>query len=187
MTHDYSTLPEELPAPEHDGAADRLPGRRLPSPALKGSDGGLVDRPQRTGRRAIYVYPMTDTPSVPLPDGWHAMPGARGCTPQSCGFRDHHAELAGLGAGVYGLSTLGLATQREARGRLRRPFEPLSDPSAARAPTLGVPTFEAGGATRDNRLTLAARNARIATVFYPVRPPDRSAAEVLSWLRRHSV
>lgn len=184
MTHDYATLPDDLPAPEDDGAADHLSGRRLPALALARTDGGIVDPSRLEGRWVIYVYPMTGTPGVPLPDGWNAIAGARGCTPQSCGFRDHHAELTALGTGVYGLSTQDSATQREARQRLHLPFELLSDAGLALARTLGLPTFEAGGATRYKRLTIVARNARIETVFYPVFPPDRSAAEVVSWLRR---
>ena len=184
---DPHQLPADLPVPTDDGAADHLPGLALPAVALPSTAGGAVsldelgrDRP----RTVLYVYPMTGKPGAELPQGWDAIPGARGCTPESCGFRDHHADLAAAGADVYGLSTQSTADQAEAAERLHLPFPLLSDEDTllAAAP-LRLPTFEAGG-TRYRRLTLVIADGRIEHVFYPVFPPDTHASEVLAWLQK---
>lgn len=130
----------------------------------------------------IYVYPMTGRPGIPLPEGWDAIPGARGCTPQSCGFRDHHAELAALGVGIYGLSAQSGTEQREAKERLHLPFELLSDPGLKLKSDLRLPTFRTAGMELYKRLTLVVRDNIVEHVFYPVFPPDRNADEVLAWL-----
>ena len=187
---DPNQLPADLPVPTDDGAADHLPGLALPSIALASTAGGTVsldalgrDRP----RTVLYVYPMTGRPGADLPEGWDSIPGARGCTPESCGFRDHHADLSAAGADVYGLSTQSTADQSEAAERLRLPFPLLSDEDALLArPPLTLPTFEAGGLPRYRRLTLLIAGGRIEHVFYPVFPPDAHAAEVLAWLQKHS-
>jgi len=176
-------LPEDLPRPVDDGAADHLSGLTLPPLALTATDGREVMLNALSGRTVIYVYPMTGRPGVPLPEGWDTIPGARGCTPQSCAFRDHHAELRALGAAVYGLSAQDSAYQREARERLHLPFELLSDPALQLAAALRLPTFEAAGMRLYKRLTLILDGARIAKVFYPVFPPDRNAQDVADWLR----
>ena len=183
---DYSSLPPDLPVPEDDGAADHLAGCALPALALRATTGGTVDlaaAAATAGTLVLYVYPRTGVPSEPPPDGWDAIPGARGCTPQSCAFRDHQAELRALGAEVIGLSAQPAAEQAQFAAREHIPFALLSDPDLGLAAALRLPTFEAGGMTLYKRITLVVRDGAIAKVFYPVFPPDRNAAEVLAWLR----
>jgi peroxiredoxin len=182
----YEQLPADLPVPEDDGAAAHLAGVVMPSVTLPATSGAAVDL-ARVGRpRAIvYVYPMTGTPGVPLMEGWDQIPGARGCTPETIGFREHYQELTGLGAEVFGLSSQDPAEQAEAAGRLELPFPLLSDSGLALADQLRLPTFPAGGVVRYKRLTLVLNQGRIEHAFYPVFPPDRHAAEVLAWLRDH--
>ncbi|MFL6009378.1 MAG: peroxiredoxin [Rubrobacteraceae bacterium] len=175
-------LPNDLPVPEDDGAADHLPGMRLPSVPLASTSGEIVDLSALPGRTVVYCYPMTGRPDRSLPAGWDEIPGARGCTPQSCSFRDHHAELRSLGASVFGSSTQDTEYQREAATRLHLPFTLLSDSDLAFAGTLGLPTFEVDGMVLLKRLTLVIDEGWIEKVFYPVFPPDRSAEEVVEWL-----
>ncbi len=185
--HDFQALPPDLPAPVDDGAADHLPGLRLPALALRSTRGGEADLATVAAAAStlvLYVYPRTGTPGQPSPDGWDAIPGARGCTPQSCAFRDHHAELRTLGADVLGLSAQPAAEQAEFAAREHLPFALLSDPELRLAEALRVPTFEADGMRLYKRITLiAGADGAIAKVFYPVFPPDRNAADVLVWLR----
>lgn len=184
-THNFP-LPTDLPVPVDDGATDHLAGSTLPAMALPATDGSAVDLGSLPGWWVIYVYPMTGQPGVSLPEGWDSIPGARGCTPQSCSFRDHHDEIAKLGAGVFGLSAQTTDYQREARDRLHLPFELLSDSTLQLVRALRLPTFTAGGMTLFKRLTLVTRDAKIEKVFYPVFPPDRNADDVLDWLRTHA-
>ncbi len=185
---DYTSLPGDLPAPVDDGAADGLAGSTMPALSLAATVGGDVDLAALpAGRTVLYVYPMTGTPGVALPDGWDEIPGARGCTPESCAFRDHFAQLREAGAAaVYGLSTQDLETQRETVARLELPYALLADPEVALGAALGLPTFPAGGATRYRRITLIVTDGRIEHVFYPIFPPDGHAAEVLDWLSAHA-
>jgi peroxiredoxin len=180
-------LPNELPVPTDDGAADHLQGMRLPPVALASTAGETVDLSALPGRTVVYCYPMTGRPGGNLPRGWDEIPGARGCTPQSCSFRDHHAELQALGARVFGLSTQDTEYQSEAAGRLHLPFQLLSDAALAFAGALGLPTFEVEGTVLLKRLTLVIEDGRIEKVFYPVFPPDKSATEVVEWLERQNV
>ncbi|HET6449540.1 MAG TPA: peroxiredoxin [Conexibacter sp.] len=183
---DFHALPPDLPVPADDGAADHLLGLRLPALALRSTRGGEVDLAQATAMArtlVLYVYPRTGTPGQPSPDGWDAIPGARGCTPQSCAFRDHHAELRAVGADVLGLSAQTHAEQTAFAAREQLPFALLSDPHLRLARALRLPTFEAGGMRLYKRVTLIVHGGAIAKVFYPVFPPDRNAAEVLGWLR----
>jgi peroxiredoxin len=182
MSAGLSTLPDDLPVPEDDGAADHLTGMRLPKLGLPATDGGTVQLDTLTGRHVIYIYPMTGRPDRQLPEGWNAIPGARGCTPQSCSFRDHFAELRALDTGVFGLSAQSTADQCEARERLHLPFALLSDEALKLKTALRLPTFHADGMELYRRLTLIVEDARIVKVFYPVFPPDRSAEETLAWL-----
>ncbi|WP_270935331.1 peroxiredoxin [Falsiroseomonas oryzae] len=176
-------LPADLPPPPDDGACDHLPGTTMPSVVLPSTAGRDVDLGALPpGRVVIYCYPRTGRPDEPLPAGWDGIPGARGCTPQSCAFRDHHAELARLGTGVFGLSTQTTDYQREMAERLHLPFEVLSDAELRFARALRLPTFEVEGMTLIRRLTLIVRDGRIEHVFYPVFPPDRSAEETVRWL-----
>jgi len=158
----------------------------LPAITLHGTDGGAVNLASLTGRWVLYTYPMTGRPDIPLPDGWDAIPGARGCTAQACGFRDHHAELKSLNAGVLGLSAQTIGDQWEARERLHLAFQLLSDDSLRLKQLLQLPTFIAGRMELYNRLTMILENGRIVKVFYPVFPPDRNADEVIAWLRQNT-
>ncbi len=183
-THDPNVLPPDLPVPEDDGAARHLVGMRLPSLSLTATDGSEVDLARLVGRTVIYVYPRTGRPGVALPQGWDAIPGARGCTPQSCSFRDHFAELKSLGvAHLFGLSTQDSDYQREVADRLHLPFALLSDVRLQFAHALSLPTFEVGGMTLLKRMVLVIDDGFIVKTFYPVFPPDGSAAEVTGWLR----
>jgi peroxiredoxin len=179
-------LPEELPVPTDDGASDHLPGMRLPSVSLASTAGEPIDLSTLLGKTVVYCYPMTGRPGRDLPQGWDEIPGARGCTPQSCAFRDHHEELRALGASVFGLSTQDTEYQREAAERLHLPFELLSDEELAFAKALDLPTFEADGMILLKRLTLIVDDGRIEKVFYPVFPPDKNAEEVVEYLERVS-
>lgn len=182
--HYPTALPPDLPPPVDDGACDHLEGRELPSLALPSSTGGEVDLAALGGRLVIYVFPRAGRPGEPPPPDWDAIPGARGCTPQSCSFRDHFAELTDLGvARVFGLSTQDTDYQREAAERLHLPFPLLSDAGLRLARALRLPTFEAAGMTLLKRMALVIEDGAVVKVFYPVFPPDRSAEEVADWLR----
>ena len=177
-------VPDNLPVPEDDGAAAHLSKMTFPDIALTATDGSRVNLAALAGRTVIYAYPRTGRPGQALPTGWDDIPGARGCTPQSCSFRDHFAELKQLGArAVFGLSTQDSDYQREARDRLQLPFELLSDEDLALSKALNLPLFQADGMTLMKRLTLIVRGGRIEHVLYPVLPPDRSAADVIEWLK----
>ncbi len=182
---DYQSLPADLPVPEDDGAADHLPGMRMPRLRLPGTAGETVSLDALgPGRTVLYVYPLTGRPGTDLPQGWDLIPGARGCTPEACGFRDHHQGLLAVGAArVFGLSSQDTGYQREAVQRLHLPFQMLSDPALSLAGALSLPAFQAGGLTLYKRLTLVIRDSVIEYAFYPVFPPGEHAQQVLSWLR----
>jgi peroxiredoxin len=183
----YESLPDDLPIPEDDGAADHLPGHELPQLTLLGTDGSEVDLAGLgDGRTVLYLYPLSGKPGVDLPEGWDAIPGARGCTPEACAFRDHFQDLRQAGAErVYGLSSQDTDYQAELATRLALPFAIVSDPDLRLAELLRLPTFTADGERLYQRLTLIIRDGQIEHAFYPVFPPDRHASEVLSWLRSH--
>ena len=188
-SYDLYSIPDGLPVPD-DGACDHLTGVQLPSMALSSTEGTLVDLRSSRARTALYAYPRTGRADEPGSDGWDATPGARGCTPQSCGFRDHHDELPLLGARVYDLSTQSTDYQREAVARLHLPFPLLSDSALTFAGALGLPTFEfeprgSESSTPLRRLALVIRGGCICKVFYPVFPPGRNAADVIAWLTGH--
>jgi peroxiredoxin len=184
MTQSYESLPPGLPEPQDDGAADHLPGTVLPHIALPSTAGTDLDlRDEAAGTLVLYIYPRTGKPGEPLLPGWDDIPGARGCTPESCAFRDAHSELEQLGARVLGLSSQSLADQHEFAERVGLPYPILSDPELELADTLRLPTFETSGMRLYKRLTIIARAGEIGHVFYPVFPPDRGAADVASWLR----
>jgi len=175
-------LPDNLPVPVDDGAADHLEGMEVPAVELESSV-GPVDLGEFGAERAVlYVYPRTGKPGVEIPDTWDTIPGARGCTPQSCGFRDHFEELRQLGARVAGLSAQSLIEQIELSERLGILYPVISDPGRKLGEALGLPTFEFEGAVLYKRLTLIFEAGRVAKIFYPVFPPDRSAEEVVAWL-----
>ena len=183
-TQDFSKLPASLPVPQDDGAARHLQGLKLPALALEATRGSNVDLSALRGRTVIYIYPRTGRPGEPLPEGWDAIPGARGCTPQSCGFRDHIEDLRQLGVEhLFGLSTQDSDYQREVVERLHLPFPLLSDANFALTRALQLPTFTAAGMVLLKRMVLVIDEGVVTKVFYPVFPPDESAAEVVRWLR----
>jgi peroxiredoxin len=169
--------------PEDDGAADHLPGRLVPPLYLETTAGDLNLAAAAAGLLVLYVYPRTGRPGIEPPAGWDETPGARGCTPQACGFRDHAAELAELEATVVGLSAQTIEEQHEAAERLGLPHAVAADPELRLADALQLPTFEFEGRRLYKRLTFVAAEGRIVKTFYPVFPPDENAAEVLAWLR----
>jgi peroxiredoxin len=183
VTDDLYTLPPGLPAPEDDGAADHLVGLMLPNLTLESSAGAVSLRELGLERLVLYVYPRTGRPGEPSPPGWDAIPGARGCTPESCAFRDHAAELNARGALVAGLSAQTLEEQVEFAERNHITYPVIADPELRLARALRLPTFDAAGMTLYKRITLVVEACAIAKVFYPVFPPDKNAEEVMAWLR----
>ena len=182
--HDPSYLPPDIPVPQDDGRARHLIGLKLPDVALPATAGGTVNLSKLKGRTVLYIYPRTGVPGVDPPPGWDQIPGARGCTPQSCGFRDHFAELKALGvAQVFGLSTQDTDYQREAAERLHLPFPILSDAELKFTRALKLPTFSVAGMMLLKRMALVVDDGVITKVFYPVFPPDKNATEVVAWLR----
>jgi len=176
----------KIPAPEDDGAARHLTGLAAPDVVLAATDGTEVSLARVPGRAVVFAYPRTGVPGQisPVPD-WDMIPGARGCTPQACAYRDLHKELTAAGAArVFGLSTQDTAYQREAAERLHLPFPLLSDERLALAKALRLPLMEVGGMMLIKRLAMVLDDGRIAKVFYPVFPPDRNAADVLAWLQQ---
>lgn len=176
---DWSTIP----APVDDGATRHLLGMRIASVPLPATDGRVIDLAAVRGRVIVYAYPRTGQPGIDNPPGWDLIPGARGCTPQSCSFRDHFAELKALGvAHLFGLSTQDPAYQREAAERLHLPFAILSDEHLTLTRAMTLPTFATSEMTLLKRFTLVIDDGIVSHVFYPVFPPDRSASDVLAWL-----
>jgi len=186
MTEDVYTLPPDLPVPEDDGAADHLVGMMLPNLTLESSAGPVSLRELGLDRLALYVYPRTGRPGEPSPPGWDAIPGARGCTPESCAFRDHAAELSELGSSLAGLSAQPLDEQVEFAERNHIAYPVLADPELRLGRALRLPTFDAAGMTLYKRITLVIEACAIAKVFYPVFPPDKNAEEVVAWLRERA-
>jgi peroxiredoxin len=181
---DVTRLPEGLPEPVDDGACDHLPGLELPDVALESHDGVVRPLGGWSSRYLVlFVYPRTGGPDVQIPDDWDLIPGARGCTPQGCAFRDHHADLQAFDATVWGMSAQPLAEQQDFAARMHIPFPLLNDAGLrlAAAP-LRLPTFTAGGLTLYKRVTLVAEDRHITKVFYPVFPPDRNATDVIDHL-----
>jgi peroxiredoxin len=182
---DVYSLPPNLPIPVDDGLANHLPGIAVAPVSLPATTGDMVGLSTLTGCTVVYCYPRTGRPDEASPDGWNLIPGARGCTPQSCAFRDHYRELQGLGARIFGLSTQNTDDQQEAVERLHLPFPLLSDVQLAFASAMRLPTFKVQSMRLIKRLTLIIREGVIAHVFYPVFPPDRNAQEVVDWLTAH--
>lgn len=172
-----------IPAPVDDGATRHLLGARLPFVPLRATDGRTIDLAALRGRTIVYAYPRTGRPGVSAPTGWDMIPGARGCTPQSCAFRDHFTELKQHGvAQLFGLSTQSTDYQREAAERLHLPFAILSDERLTLTTALNLPVFETSGMTLLKRFTLVIDDGVVIHVFYPVFPPDRNAGDVVAWL-----
>jgi len=185
-TANFGQLPENLPVPANDGACRHLTGMQIPSVSLRSTSGNSINLAEiKDPTTVLYCYPMTGKPGGPLPPGWDTVPGARGCTPETCSFRDHHEEMMKLGVRVLGLSTQTTEDQREMVERLHVPFEVLSDKDLALAHALNLPTFEIKGRVFIKRLTMILRQGRIAHVFYPIFPPNAHADEELAWLSRN--
>jgi len=178
-----------IPAPEDDGAAAHLAGQRFPEIALTGTNGESIVLSRQPGRIVVFAYPRTGEPGkIGLTEDWDMIPGARGCTPQTCSFRDLASDLKAAGAGrVFGLSTQTTDYQREMVERLHVPFAVLSDHKLELTRALKLPTMDVAGQTLLKRLALIADEGVITHVFYPVFPPDRNAADVLAWLRANPV
>lgn len=185
MSHDPGVFPEDLPVPVDDGAADHLVGLAVPSIALPATNGEDVNlRDASSGcRLVIFAYPRTGRPGVESPTGWDSIPGARGCTPEACSFRDLSEQFAALHVGIYGLSTQHRDYQFEAATRLHLPYSLLSDANFRLTEALRLPTFTVDNDRLLRRLTLVITNERVERVFYPVFPPDRAAADVLNFLQ----
>lgn len=177
-----TNLPKDLPKPVDDGACDHLHNLKLPSVTLFTTDDQSIDFSTISGRVVIYLYPMTGQPDTALPSGWDAIPGARGCTPQSCAFRDHYAEMKRLNTAVYGLSTQDTDYQKEAVKRLHLPFSLVSDSNLAFIHALNIPTIQIEGMLLSKRVTLIVNNGTIEKVFYPVFPPNKNATQVMAYL-----
>lgn len=176
-----------IPAPADDGKADHLVRKALPDVTLPATDGVAVRLSGLRGLSVLYVYPMTGRPDRDLPEGWDQIPGARGCTPQSCAFRDHFAELQAFGAvDLFGISTQSGEYQQEAAKRLHLPFPLLSDADQALGKALDLPGMQVEGDYLHKRLMMIVKDSLIAKIFYPVFPPDQDAANVIDWLRLHA-
>ena len=176
-----------IPSPLDDGKSDHLKGMKLPLVRLQATDGPAVVLGELRGLAVIYIYPMTGRPDRDLPDGWNDIPGARGCTPQSCAFRDHFAALREWGVKhLFGISTQTSEDQMEAAKRLHLPFPLMSDADRALGRALTLPGITVEGQHLHRRLTMIVRDGVIAKVFYPVFPPDQDAENVIDWLRTHA-
>jgi len=183
--NDINFLPAGLPTPIDDGLATHLEGMRLPDVTLVSNSSGIVNLTAIQHRLVIYVYPLTGCPDTPLPEGWDAIPGARGCTPQACDFSNHYLELQQLNAMVFGLSSQTTDYQLELKNRLHLPFDLLSDTTLQLRDALQLPVFQADERLLYKRLTLIAEHNVIRKVFYPVFPPNQNARHVIDWLKSH--
>ena len=183
---DINRLPENLPVPEDDGGSSHLIGSKIVSIELRSTNGLKVDLGSIKGKVVIYCYPMTGRPDVPLPDGWNEIPGARGCTPQSCSYKDHYKEFQELGVEVYGLSTQTTDYQKEMVDRLFLPFDVLSDGQMELTQALNLPTFVVNGMVLLKRLTMIVEDSVIKSVHYPVFPSDSDPDWILDYLEKMS-
>lgn len=185
MTQNLSKLPKNLPVPTDDGLASHLVGTKMPSVVLKSTSGKLIDITTLDGWKIVYCYPLTGRPDMNLPDGWDQIPGARGCTPEACAFRNFHQELRSMGVSVFGLSTQEPEYQKEMVDRLHIPFEILSDAKFKLANALKLPTMEINGHKLLKRLTMIMHYSVIRHVHYPVFPPDQEPIKVINWLKKN--
>ncbi len=178
-------LPPDLPEPLDDGACNHLLGKSLPDVSMDATNEQSVSLINLKGKVVIFCYPRTGKPGVPSAEGWDQIPGARGCTPQACSFRDHYRELSDLKVRVFGLSTQSTTYQKEAKERLHLPFELLSDDALHFTKRLHLPCFSVDGNTLIKRITLICVDGVIAKYFYPVFPPDKNIFDVLEWLQQN--
>lgn len=186
MMTTLNDLPVDLPIPEDDGACEHLVGMSLPDLSFESTLGDIYSLSQSVGCTVIYLYPMTGRPDIALPDGWDQIPGARGCTPQSCSFRDSFSELQALGVSIFGMSTQSTDYQQEAAVRLHLPFALLSDEKLKFVDQMSLPTLSVDGMTLSKRITLICLDGVIKKVFYPVFPPDKNADDVIDWVRQNT-
>ena len=177
------TLPPDLPIPVDDGACDHLPGRTMPPVRLLSTRGRRVDVAELSIARSVMFFYPAATGRPDMPREWNLVPGARGCTAQTCAYRDHHREFRRLGVDVYGISAQDSAEQKDFAGRMGIAYELLSDSDFELTEALRLPTFEFQGRRYIKRLALVLRDHRIESAFYPVFPPDRNAEVVLGYLR----
>jgi peroxiredoxin len=176
------SIPTDLPIPLDDGACEHLENMRIPSVSLWSTDDHEINLSSLSGWNIIFCYPMTGRPGVPIPEGWVQIPGAAGCTPQACSYRDNHTELKRNSVGVYGISTQTSEAQKEASNRLGLPYPLLSDANHSFSSALKLPLLEVGGSKLIKRLTLILKDGVIKKCFYPVFPPDKNVVEVIAWL-----
>ena len=181
----YETMPENLPPPIDDGACNHLIGMKLPSIDLLATDGSTVNLSFKSNKVVIYCYPMTGQPGVPLPQNWDEIPGARGCTPQTCSYRDHHSELSNLGVDIFGLNAQTTEYQQEMANRLHLPFLVLSDAKFEFCEAMRLPTFNVEQMRLIKRVTMIVEDGIIKNVHYPVFPSDSDALWVLNCLSAH--
>ncbi|KAF5378537.1 hypothetical protein D9615_007192 [Tricholomella constricta] len=184
VAQSHLDFPSNLPVPVDDGACAHLNGITLPSFTLTSTSAGTVDLSSLKGLTIVFCYPRTGAPGETVPESWNLIPGARGCTPQACSFRDTSAELRGLGVShIFGFSTQDTAYQAELKERLHLPYDLLSDEELKWAEALKLPTFEWEGRRLVKRLAIAVEDGKIVKTWYPIFPPDRSAHEVIEWLK----
>ncbi len=176
------SIPIDLPIPLDDGACDHLENMPIPNVSLWSTDDQEVNLSSLSDWNVIFCYPMTGRPGVPIPEGWVKIPGAAGCTPQACAYRDNYAELKRNGIGIYGISTQTSEAQKEASNRLGLPYPLLSDANHSFSSALKLPMLEVGGSKLIKRLTLILKDGVIKKCFYPVFPPDKNVVEVIAWL-----
>jgi peroxiredoxin len=185
MTQNLSTLPTNLPIPQDDGLASHLTGCTMPSVVLQSTSGKLVDVSSIKGWKVVYCYPLTGRPDVNLPSGWDQIPGARGCTPQACAFRDYNQELLTIGVSVYAVSTQTPDYQKEMVDRLHIPFDVLSDAKFDLTNAMHLPTMEVNGIKLLKRLTMIVHDAVVRHIHYPVFPPNAEPLKVIDWLKEN--
>lgn len=179
------SIPADLPIPLDDGACEHLENMRIPNVSLWSTDNQEINLSNLRGWNLIFCYPMTGRPGVPIPEGWAQIPGAAGCTPQACSYRDNHAELKRNGVGVYGISTQTSEAQKEASIRLGLSYPLLSDANHSFSSALKLPLLEVDGLKLIKRVTLVLKDGAIKKCFYPVFPPDKNVVEVTAWLSQN--
>lgn len=183
---DLNELPQDLPVPVDDGACSHLLGTEIPSIALNSTSGGFIDVSTIKGLAVMFFYPMNGRPDAPPMTGWNDIPGARGCTPQSNSYRDNYLNLKNLAVKTYGISSQPLADQKEAKNRLKLPFELLNDSEFLLTKALNLPTFTYHNSIYIKRLTIIVDNGIIKKTYYPVFPPNENVLDVINWVKHHS-
>jgi peroxiredoxin len=184
-----TTYPSDLPKPQDDGACNHLTSLEIPSISLPptSNPSNPVNISQLPGLTVIFCYPRTGAPGEVVPPAWDSIPGARGCTPQACSFRDNLPQLKSLGVTqLYGLSTQDSQYQQEVHTRLHLPYDLLSDEKLEFQRALNLPTFEWEGHNLIRRLTLAIEDGKVVKWWYPIFPPDSNVSHVIEWLKERN-